>query len=130
MNTLMDGLVEMDAPEFDYTASGSGYIETAPLGVATICYVVIGYVSSNVRIVRASCTPKDTSPDPGSPGELVLCTFLPEGPNDDLRYAYQSYEKGIFEVTCRCVKPMRQSYWAKVTRSVQKTPGTRISSRG
>lgn len=51
MNTIMDGMVAADAPQFLYTPSGSGYVEAPPLGLDPIAYAVVGYVSSTVRVV-------------------------------------------------------------------------------
>ena len=100
-NTIMDGLVAADAPEFDYTPAG--YIETMPLGMGKCNYVVVGYVSAEQRVVRVACTPEDETPDPSDPGQLALCTFsnnVGDGVGD-FCYEYQSKELGRFKVTCK-----------------------------
>ena len=105
-NTIMDGLVAKDAPEFYYTPSGSGYVETAPLGIGQINYVVVGYVSADQRVVRAGCKPEEETPDPQEPGELVLCTVSKEAGaknKGDFCYEYRSHEKGQFSVTCKVI---------------------------
>ena len=101
-STAMDGLVAADAPTFEFRAGG--YVEDAPLGLGRILYVVVGYVSRDVRVVRAACKAEgDDTPDPKSPGELVLCTSLP--PDDDpghvFKYRYKSAAKGTFDVSLR-----------------------------
>jgi len=98
INTAMKALVTISKSYFDFTPSGSGYIEDTPLGLPIINYVVVGYASKTQRVVRADSEAKDARPDPNKPGELVHLTFK-GGSGSEFVHEYKSKLKGRFWVT-------------------------------